>query len=57
MKGETVMNDKAKTMVLASFAGDALCPGVHLGMDAIPEAWLKDLKACQEIMDLLGGMD
>ncbi len=57
MKGETVMNDKAKTMVLASFAGDALCPGVHLGMDAIPEAWLKDLKACQEIMGLLGGMD
>jgi ADP-ribosylglycohydrolase len=29
MKGETVMNEKAKAMVLASFAGDALSLGVH----------------------------
>ena len=30
--------------------------GAHLGMDAIPEAWLKELKAYQEIMDLLSGL-
>lgn len=27
--------------------------GAHLGMDAIPEAWLTDLKAYQEVMELL----
>ncbi|MFZ0451363.1 MAG: ADP-ribosylglycohydrolase family protein [Desulfatiglandaceae bacterium] len=31
--------------------------GAHLGMDAIPEAWLKDLKAYQEVMELLGKME
>jgi len=31
--------------------------GAHLGMEAIPEAWLKDLKAYSEIMELLSRMD
>jgi ADP-ribosylglycohydrolase len=31
--------------------------GAHLGMDAIPEAWLKDLKAYPEVMELLDRMD
>lgn len=31
--------------------------GAHLGMGAIPEAWLADLKAYSEVMALLGRMD
>jgi ADP-ribosylglycohydrolase len=30
--------------------------GAHLGMDAIPEAWLTEMKAYPEILDLLGKM-
>jgi len=30
--------------------------GAHLGMDAIPEAWLTEMKAYPEITDLLGKM-
>ncbi len=31
--------------------------GAHLGIEAIPEAWLKDLKTYQEVMELLDTMD
>jgi ADP-ribosylglycohydrolase len=31
--------------------------GAHLGIDAIPPKWLSDLKAYQEIVDLMGQID
>jgi ADP-ribosylglycohydrolase len=31
--------------------------GAHLGMDAIPQEWLTDLKAYSEVMELLDKMD
>jgi ADP-ribosylglycohydrolase len=30
--------------------------GAYLGMDAIPEEWLRDLKAYPRIMELLDGL-
>jgi len=31
--------------------------GAHLGLDAIPSKWLSDLKAYQEIIDLMDQID
>jgi len=30
--------------------------GAHLGIEAIPSRWLSELRACQEINDLLNKM-
>ena len=31
--------------------------GAHLGMDAIPQKWLKDMKAYLQIAEMLSGID
>ena len=31
--------------------------GAHLGMDAIPQQWLTDMKAYQQIVDMLSAID
>jgi ADP-ribosylglycohydrolase len=31
--------------------------GAHLGMDAIPQQWLTDLKAYLQITEMLSGID